>query len=96
MSDPIEEVPMSSPNSLLFIPRTPHVRLETIRHLHNDAQSLVLDTLFLRKRTNVHHRSRAFYVDLHSAETFLDESHPLGGFYYRSKDETVLGLKTLQ
>lgn len=87
-----------APSHLLFTPSSPScppiTGVESIRRLHNDRSTLIIDTISIRKRA-LNHRSRSF-LGVYFGENYpLNTAYDIRAPYYRSKEESILALSAI-
>ncbi|PVH80966.1 hypothetical protein DL98DRAFT_588023 [Cadophora sp. DSE1049] len=85
---------IASPSDLLFSPSLPVIGVESIRRLHNDQTSLIIDAISIRKRA-LHHRSRAFLGVCFGTNYPLNTAYDLPAPYYRTKEESIMALSAI-
>ncbi|KAK0122393.1 hypothetical protein ONS95_010633 [Cadophora gregata] len=85
---------IAAPSHLLFSSTLPVTGVESVRRLHNDRTSLIIDAICIRKRA-MHHRSRAFVGVFFGSNYPLNTAYDLPTPYYRTKDESVMALSAI-
>ncbi|KAH7413383.1 hypothetical protein BKA64DRAFT_703486 [Cadophora sp. MPI-SDFR-AT-0126] len=85
---------IAAPSHLLLSPTLPVMGVESVRRLHSDHTTLIIDVISIRKRA-LYHRSRAFLGVYFGTNYPLNTAYDLPVPYYRAKEESILALSAI-